>query len=153
VDCQLIVVGSVEQSKKILSYYASKSLPITYKGHLPQDDLKYFLSEAEIYIYPSLTDGCASSGMEAMAAGLCVVATRESGLPITDGETGFFIPSKDPVAIADKVEWLSKNPGIIERAGRAAAKLISEYFTWDHYSEKVVKIYNKVLNSTGTYSN
>ena len=111
---------------------------ITFHGPVPQDDLKAFLAESDIYLFPSLADGCAQSGMEALTAGLPVVATYQSGLPITDGET-------DAAAIADKIEWLIANPQERERLGRNAAKMMRESYTWEKYAENVKGIYEELL--------
>ena len=138
------VVGSYAGSQSIRQKYDAETLPITFHGPVPQDDLKQFLRSADVYLFPSLAEGCASSGLEAMAAGLCTVATHESGLPITDDETGYLVPSKDSAAIISRIEWLIAHPEAIERTGRAAAKLIAADYTWDKYAENVKKIYEEL---------
>lgn len=120
---------------------------ITFHGPKPQDELKSFLANGDIYVFPSLAEGCAQSGMEAMAAGMCVVGTHESGFPITDGKTGYVVPSKDAVAIADRIQWLDKNRCEIDRIGANAAKLIRENFTWEKYSESVNGLYNALCQN------
>ena len=65
------------------------------------------LAKADVYVFPSLAEGCASSGMEAMAAGLPVITTRESGLPIRHGENGWLIASKSEQAISDAIICLA----------------------------------------------
>lgn len=142
---QMDVVGDYQGAYKLINLFQSDKLPITFHGRVPQDDLKKYLQNADIYVFPSLAEGCASSGMEAMAAGLCVVATRESGLPITDGETGFIVPSKNALAIADKLEWLQAHPNEINRVGANAAKLIATEYTWEKYAEGVERIYHELL--------
>ncbi len=117
---------------------------IVFYGPKPQDELKSFLANSDIYVFPSLAEGCAQSGMEAMSAGICVVGTHESGFPITDGENGYIVPSKNAAAIADKVEWLSKNPDAINRTGANAAKLIAENYTWPKYAENVMNLYKEL---------
>lgn len=143
VDVECIIVGNVDAPKTLRDLYAH--LPVKYVGRIPQDELVSYLKDCDIYLFPSLADGCAKSGMEAMAAGMCVVATRESGLPITDGENGCFVPKKDAAAIADKIEWLSARPEELERLGRNAAKLIRENYTWEKYIETINKIYEELL--------
>ena len=151
------VVGAVSAPKAMLEHFNAETqrrgedtlnsklqtsnLPITFHGPVPQDDLKAFLAESDIYLFPSLADGCAQSGMEALTAGLPVVATYQSGLPITDGETGCVVPMKDAAAIADKIEWLIANPQECERLGRNAAKMMRENYTWEKYAENVKRIY------------
>ena len=155
------VVGAVSAPKAMLEHFNAETqrrradtlnsklqtsnLPITFHGPVPQDDLKAFLSESDIYLFPSLADGCAQSGMEALTAGLPVVATYQSGLPITDGETGCVVPMKDAAAIADKIEWLIAHPEERERLGRNAAKMMRENYTWEKYAENVKGIYKEMV--------
>lgn len=122
-----------------------ESVPITYHGQVPQDDLKLYLAESDIYLFPSLADGCAQSGMEALAAGLPVIATYQSGLPITDGVTGCVVPIKDATAIADKIEWLIAHQDERERIGREAAKMMRENYTWEKYGENMTRVYEEMM--------
>lgn len=155
------VVGAVSAPKAMLERFNAETqrrredalnsklqtsnMSITFHGPVPQDDLKAFLSESDIYLFPSLADGCAQSGMEALTAGLPVVATYQSGLPITDGETGCVVPMKDAAAIADKIEWLIAHPEERERLGRNAAKMMRENYTWEKYAENVKGIYKEMV--------
>ena len=137
------IVGSVIAPKKLLEKYSN--LPITYYGQVPQEELKQFLTNSDIYLFPSLADGCAQSGMEALTAGLPVVATYQSGLPIKDGETGCVVPMKDAKTIADKIEWLIAHPEERIRLGYNAANMMRHNYTWEKYAENVKNIYDEML--------
>lgn len=145
IDYEMDIVGDHSGSRSIISRYEKDGLPLTFHGQKLQDELKEFLSAADVYVFPSLAEGCAQSGMEAMAAGLCVVGTRESGFPISDGETGFIVPTKNAVAIADKIEWLASHRAEIDRIGANAAKLIMVNYTWRKYSENTLALYESLL--------
>ena len=149
----LDVVGDASGAAGMIARYEQYDLPITFHGPKPQDKLKSFLANGDIYVFPSLAEGCAQSGMEAMAAGMCVVGTCESGFPITDGEDGYIVPSKDAKAIADRIEWLAKNREEIDRTGKNAAKLIRENYTWEKYAENVKRIYEELVGDTLSNSN
>lgn len=140
---RLDVVGSVAIPAALKMRYLKYD--IAYHGVIPQDDLKRYLSRADVYIFPSLADGCAQSGMEALAAGVPVVATYQSGLPISDGENGIVVPMKNANAIVDKVEMLINDKELRATIGRAAAKMMAEHYTWERYAENVVNVYKEVL--------
>lgn len=145
----LTVVGSYGgEAKSMLAENAVDPAYLKLVGHVPQDDLKSYLADADLYVFPSLAEGCASSGMEAMAAGLCVVTTVESGLPVCEGETGYLVPAKNALALADRIEWLAEHPQDVERAGRAASRLIQEQFTWEHYAQGVSAIYRELVSTS-----
>lgn len=143
IDYEFIVVGSHDEAQPLIEKYPIKGLKLI--GFVPQDDLKEYLATADIYLFPSLCEGCASSGMEAMAAGLPVIATHESGLPIENGKNGIIVPSKDVESIVDAILTLKDNKSYRETLGKAAFQLISEHYTWEKYAERVTEIYQDLL--------
>ena len=145
VSFEMYVVGDYSAAKGLIEKHKDENLPIFFHGPVPQDDLKKFLAQSDIYVFPSLAEGCACSGMEAMAAGLCVVATHEAGFPIADGVNGCIVPSKNAEAVADKIIWLMEHPEDIDRMGGAAAELIRTKYTWEQYAENVKKIYEELV--------
>ncbi len=104
-----------------------------------------YLAKSDVYVFPSLAEGCAKSGMEAMAAGLCVVATEESGLPIVDGENGYIVPGKNAIAVAERLAWLYAHRSEIDRTGENAEKLVAEKYQWQCYAENVKTVYDELL--------
>lgn len=142
-DVELDVVGSVGIPKRLREKF--RDLPIRYHGVIPQDSLKKFLAAADIYVFPSLADGCAQSGMEAMSAGLPVIATYQSGLPIEDGKTGCVVQMKNSDEIVTAVVKLISDERLREKLGRAAAKLIAENYTWKNYAQNVIKVYHEMM--------
>ena len=145
IDVHLTAVGLHSETAGYYQKAKSLNLPITFAGHVPQQDLRGFLERAEVYVFPSLRDGFAVSAFEGLAAGLCLVTTKESSIPIRDGETGFRIPSHDPEAIADRIEYLNRNREVIERIGRAGADDVEKNFTWEKYAENVEKVYDELM--------
>jgi glycosyltransferase involved in cell wall biosynthesis len=137
---RLIVVGSVSSAIKELC----SNLNVSLVGHIPQDDLKGYLARSDIFLFPSLSEGCASSGLEAMSAGLPVISTFESGLPIVHGETGLIVPIKDSVSIMNTILYLLDDPLLRERIGKNASSLIRKSYSWDSYAQSVYKLYAEV---------
>lgn len=145
VPFEMDVVGDYSGAKGLIEKHKYEKLPILFHGPVPQDDLKTFLSQSDIYVFPSLAEGCACSGMEAMAAGLCVVATHEAGFPIEDGVNGCAVPGKNAEAVAERILWLMEHSSEIDRMGAAAAELIRTKYTWEQYAENVKKVYGELL--------
>lgn len=143
IDYEFIVVGNNAEAQPLIKKYPIKGLNLV--GFVPQDDLKQYLSTADIYLFPSLCEGCASSGMEAMAAGLPVIATHESGLPIETGNNGIIVPSKDVESIVNAILTLKDNRTYRETLAKTAYQLISENYTWEKYAEQVTGIYQDLL--------
>ena len=140
---EFTVVGDFSGALPLVKKYTPKNLNLI--NTVPQDELKHYLMESDVYLFPSLCEGCASSGMEALAAGLPVIATRESGLPIENGVDGVLVESKNVMAIIEALQVISKDKALREALGRNAAKKISSQYTWENYAENVVKVYNELL--------
>lgn len=141
---EMNIVGSFTEASQLIKNIPIKS--VNFVGFLPQVELKKFFIEADIYVFPSLCEGCASSGMEAMAAGMPVIATEESGLPIVNNEDGIIIPSKDYLSIYSSIKALSCDKEKREYIGRNAALKIKTNYTWDNYANSVNEIYHETLN-------
>lgn len=139
---EMTAVGS-DGSKSIINQYCPKHLKLV--NTVPQEALKSYLAESDVYLFPSLCEGCASSGMEAMAAGLPVITTWESGLPIEHGKDGLIIPSKQVSAIVDSLEKIASDKTLRERMGKTAADKIATNYTWEMYAENVLGIYKELL--------
>ena len=79
--------------------------------------------------------------MEALTAGLPVIATYESGLPITDRKTGILIDTANVKSIVDAVLELSSDISLRKQLGECAAQMMKEHYTWDIYSKNMLNVY------------
>lgn len=145
INFRMSVVGTSDEAKSIINNSNIKN-KLNLTGFIPQEKLKSYLATSDIYIFPSLAEGCASSGMEAMAAGLPVIATRESGLPIQHGKNGWLIPSKSSEDIAKAIKLLVDDKKLREAIGREAARTIAENYTWEDYANNVSDVYSFLLD-------
>ena len=86
------------------------------------DDVPALLRTSQMHIHPSHTESLPSAVMEAMSAGLPVVATSVGGIPelVVDGETGFLVPPGEPLALCAAIERLMTDAGLRRRFGLAA---------------------------------
>jgi len=139
-------VGDSSGSVDLISKIGPKH--VTRVNTVPQDELKSYLADSDVYLFPSLCEGCASSGMEALAAGLPVIATKESGFPIEDGKDGVIVESKNVQAIVDALKLVASNKEMREQMGKAAARKIAENYTWEQYAQNVIAIYDELLEGT-----
>ena len=68
-------------------------------GHVSRERMRAEFLQADIFAFPSLAEGSAGVVLEAMAAGLPIVATREAGVEFADGESGIVVPAADVDAL------------------------------------------------------
>lgn len=96
-----------------------------------QSDVSSFLAEWEIFCLTSDSEGTPNVVLEAMAAGLPVVATRVGGIPqvIEHDVTGLLIPPGDESALAAALRDLLSHPEKARRMGRAARERVEREFS------------------------
>jgi len=96
-----------------------------------RDKAKIFNS-LDICVVPScFGDPFPTVAMEAGVYGLPVVASRVGGLPeiVEDGVTGWLVDSNDPAQLAEKIEWLIRNPQQARAMGAAGRERVFKHFT------------------------
>lgn len=141
---EVTVIGSYSITDEQRRKYGAAIDKIDFKGHVPQDQMCQIMQSHQIYLFPSLSEGCAKSAFEAMSMGLCVLCTFETGLPLTDGNDGYLITKNEPDSIVSRIRLLVENPQAIKRTGRAAIETMKKY-TWETYAENVRQVYNELM--------
>jgi glycosyltransferase involved in cell wall biosynthesis len=84
----------------------------------------------DLYVQASVAEGMPNSVLEAMAAGLPVVATSVGGTPeaVLDGTTGLLAPPRDPAGLADAMLKLLADRPLMEAFGRAGRARVEMHF-------------------------
>lgn len=99
---------------------------------------------SDVFILPSLEEGSALVTYEALACGLPLIVTRETGSVVEDGQEGFIVPSGDVDVLAEKIRFLYDNQtGAKEMGHRSRAK--AKLYSWTNYGTKLVESYKKIL--------
>jgi glycosyltransferase involved in cell wall biosynthesis len=96
------------KSASILPILESYSdLPIEWAPSLGHEDLARRLKSADLFILPSLEEGLVRTALEAMACGVPVILTPNTGSSdyVTEGVNGSVVPIRDAAAIAEKAIW------------------------------------------------
>lgn len=98
------------------------------------------LPRNDIYVFPSLVEGSSKSVYEALACGLPVITTFNSGSIVRDGLEGFIVPVQDVESLKEKILFFYRNRGEVEKFGKRSRKR-AERFTWKRYGKEVLKAY------------
>jgi len=108
-------------------------------------DLRGHLSRADVFVLPSRSEGFSNAIVEAMAAGLPVVATDVGGNAeaVSDGVTGFIVPSEDPEALAAAILSLTVDPERAKAMGAAGRELAALQFTTEAMMSRTTQAYRK----------
>jgi hypothetical protein len=114
----------------------SESLELT--GPVPRVSMAQHFAWADVFVLPSICEGSATACYEALAAGLPVVATPNTGSAVRDGVEGFIVPARDAQAIAAAIDRLRTTPGLLCELSRNAL-LRAREFTVQSYGDRLLK--------------
>lgn len=143
---QLIIGGSqFERGIEIWRRYGGGS--VDFKGFVQSPSDLY--NDCTVYCQPSATEAWGIEVLEAMAHGRAVICSEGAGASeaITDGVDGFIVPPRDPEAIADRLQYLQKNPDIVAAVGQRAMKTASN-FGWQNIRRQYIDMWRQVRAGT-----
>jgi glycosyltransferase involved in cell wall biosynthesis len=117
---------------------------VRFAGRLAPDDLARLRRRAAVVLAPSRwEEPCPYSVLEALAAGVPVLASDRGGLPEMVGEAGA-LPATDLGAWSDALSELWENPGLRARRGEDAIARARERFGENYYYERLMRLYDGV---------
>ena len=144
-DVRFIVLGDLDKNsrrslgKEELSMAHNQGV-IEYKGQV--DDVREWLEPASVFVLPSYyREGVPRSSQEAAAIGRPIITTNEPGCreTIIDGLTGYFVPPRDPVALAEAMIKFVDNPEKIVWMGKNARKFAEENFDVEKVNKALIR--------------
>lgn len=142
---ELMLIGSMnDEMKPFFEKYAGH---FKHMGHIPQGDLHRYYSQGSVFAFPSIEDGFGMVIIQAMACGLPVIASENTGGPdiVDDGKEGFIIPIRSVEKLKEKLTYMYEHPEERARMGEAAKARVSQGFTWDDYGDNMVAAYSRIL--------
>ena len=145
---KLLVVGSDEPAlyRPDIDRLALQSV---VRFERPSSNVLSFYAAADLYVGPSLEDSFGLPVLEAMACGLPVIASSNSGVSelIQHGETGFVLRNvQDETELASLIRRLQTEDELRLTIGLAASHYVAANCSWDDNTEKVRQFLENVRN-------
>jgi glycosyltransferase involved in cell wall biosynthesis len=149
---KLLFLGSARKEVPYVAEFFSlvEARPwCVYCGFADRSKLKEQLRDASLLALPSLEDNCPMVVLEAMAAGVPVVAAKVGGVPdlIEEGKTGFFLDPLDAGSIRGGIERGLFDRGVAREVARKAKESALERFHPRVIAQRHLEIYREVLSS------
>ena len=146
---QFLIAGEGPRAAelKALSVQLGLQAQVTFLGHC--EDVPALLARADAFVLPSRSEAFPNGAIEAMAAGLPVVACAIGGLLdlIDDGRTGLLVRPDDPAALAAAIESLVLSPARAEVIGAAAREEVTRRYSFDQMVRAFEDLYNSQLEA------
>lgn len=149
-DLRVVLIGDGPEKEALQDLAAELGIAerVTFTGELPFSDVVRYLKAADLFGFASITETQGLVTMEALTAGLPVVAVDASGTRdiVQDGEQGFLVPN-DADALAASINRLLDSPETVQRFRSNALDRAGE-FDVRHCAMKLVDVYKQAVQDT-----
>jgi glycosyltransferase involved in cell wall biosynthesis len=122
---------------------------VVFAGRRNRDVLRFYYSAANVFVTTPWYEPFGITPLEAMACGTPVIGANVGGIKYTvsDGETGFLVAPRDPVALAGRLEELFGDPSLQQAMGASAIERVNRLFTWRQIASSIADVYDEVAVS------
>jgi len=145
-DAELWLIGNVtEEVRPFLARYGSPS--IILKGEFPENELYKYMSQGSVFCLASIEEGLAMVQPMAMACGLPVICTTNTGGAdlVRESRDGFIVPIRDVAALKERILYFYEHPEAARVMGESARRRVQAGFAWSDYAGKMIAAYRKLL--------
>lgn len=149
-NMELLLIG--EAFDEIIPFFKKYEGSFRWLDTVHQEELYKHYSQGSVFVLMSIQDGFGLVLLQAMACGLPVIYTTNTGGEdiVREGIDGFMIPIRDVDSLKEKLIYLYEHTDICQAMGQSAKERVSKEFTWDHYGNKMIKEYKRVLKKKYT---
>ncbi len=145
-EVHLLILGTghLEAPLKAQAKRLGLGVRAQFQGAVSPDEIQSYLHASDIFCRPSLSEGLGNSFLEAMAAGVPVVATPVGGIPdfLINGENGLFCEVSNPKSIAEQVRLLLGNDEFRKILVGNALRVVRERYNWDGIAQNMGKVFS-----------
>jgi glycosyltransferase involved in cell wall biosynthesis len=106
-------------------------------GPIPRSEMRAQFEWADVFLLPSLCEGSATAVYEALAAGLPVICTDNTGSVVRHGIDGYIVPIRDVSETAEILRQFAGTPAALARMSDSARERARD-FTVSRYGERLV---------------
>jgi len=144
---ELLIVGEGPCRSELEALCRERRLAAAVKFLGQREDLPTLLGSCDLFALPSLSEGQPLSLLEAMAAGLAVVATRVGGNleVVGDGESGFLVAPASPAEMAARLGGLLREPALAHQMGLAGRRRVEAEFSLAAMLDRYEGLYRNLL--------
>jgi len=149
-DIQFFILGTgpLRESLEKQAHNAGVAHRVRFVGHVPYEDIPLYLHIADVFVRPSHSEGMGNSFIEAMAAGIPVVATPVGGIPdfLVHKRTGLFARVGDPKSIAEQIERFFNDQALKRTVVENAQDLVRTHYDWNKVAHDMrERVFARVL--------
>ena len=150
IKAQLVIVGDGPERGPLNAAAASLGIEdrVVFAGQ--SSNVGVYYAAADVLVNPSHSEGSPYVLLEAMTAGLPIVATEVGGVPemVQNNETALLVPAGDPKAMADAIARVLSDEQLASQLTANAREIVSSRFSPETYVRSLAEVYRAVISKT-----
>ncbi|MCB2189062.1 MAG: glycosyltransferase [Deltaproteobacteria bacterium] len=148
---RLVVAGGGEELPRLREQARQQGLEASTLFLGERNDIPALLAAADALVLPSLSEGISMAILEAMAAGLPVIACQVGGNPelVQPGRTGYLVPPRRPPELARAMARLMADPAAARALGEHARQICQARFSLEKMAQGYAAVYARALAGRG----
>ncbi len=150
-DAELTVVGDGGLRRQLEALVRSLKLTehVCFRGAVAHDDLPPVLAAADVFVHCSENEGLPVAIMEALGAGLPVIAADVGGIPqlVIEGRTGYRLGANDDTGFADRIVTLLRDPALRAKLGDNGRTMAEKSLSITAVISALIDVYDTVLQN------
>lgn len=145
-NIRIVGHGPEEEQLKKLARDLGISDMVDFAGQVPPEQIPHELTNADIFVRASRSEGLGNSFLEAMAAGLPVVGTSVGGIRdfLKDRDNGLVIRAEDPEDLADKLAELLRDKEFADKLAVSGKEFVFARYDWKGLALEMGEVFDKV---------
>ena len=158
-NSELIMLGASDKNTSNLIKQASPN--VKFYGHVPQKKLINYYRNSDVFVMPSIEEGMAMVQLQAMACGLPLICTTNTGgedllrltgksqnlsNSIKEFPGGYLVNSGDSDAIKFCLKKLANDHNLLKSKKKETLKIREKYLGWENYASRTIDLYNILSN-------
>lgn len=151
-DLKLTLIGGGRGEERIRQLVRDLNLSslVEFKGISAPEDIWAEMSRADLFVFPSLSEGFPNVLLEAMACGLPIVSSDFAGVEdiIRSDSNGLIFHKRNARELAEKVKYFTENEDYLKRVGNENREFVKQ-FTWDTFMEGFVSTLQEKASGRG----
>jgi len=148
-DILYVLIGNGEYKRQGEQLTRSLNLGdyVLFLGSLPQEMVIKYYQVIDVFVLPSISEGCPTTLLEAMYFGLPVIATDIPGVYEHFKDTAILVSPGDEKELANAIIRLLEDEQMSERLSREGKKLVEIRYTWENVAKRYEEIYGDLVSS------
>lgn len=139
--------GDLLEDRGIITVLTKERLlrDVIFINGVPDEEMPTLYNAAEVFVFPSTSEGFGLPPLEAMACGTPVVCSNAASLPEVVGQAALQVPPHDAQALADAL-WMALNDTNLRHDLRARGLEQARKFNWSETTQRTLEVYERALS-------